>query len=85
MSLLFAREFGLALLTLAAGLFVAWARVYLGVHFPADMLGAMGVAVLAYAGLTPVWRMTGDTVTQFAERLYRSVMAQPISRGWVRR
>jgi undecaprenyl-diphosphatase len=84
-SLLFAREIGLAVLTLAAGLCVAWARVYLGVHFPADMLGAMGVAVLAYAGFTPVWRKTGDTITQFAERLYRSVMAQPISRGWVRR
>ena len=24
---------------------VAWARIYLGVHFPFDMLGALGVAV----------------------------------------
>lgn len=26
---------------------VAWARVYLGVHFPLDMLGAFGVALVA--------------------------------------
>ena len=30
---------------LAASLPVAWARIYLGVHFPFDMLGALSVAV----------------------------------------
>ena len=30
---------------LAASLPVAWARIYLGVHFPFDMLGALGVAL----------------------------------------
>lgn len=35
------------------GLGVAWARVYLGVHFPADMAGSAAVS-LAMAGLAPV-------------------------------
>ena len=34
---------------LALGLGVAWARIYLGVHFPLDMIGAAAVAVCAAA------------------------------------
>ena len=39
------RSLGVGLLLL--GGVVAWARVYLGVHFPLDMLGAFGVALVA--------------------------------------
>ena len=39
------RRLGLGLSLL--GLPIAWARIYLGVHFPIDMLGAIGVAVCA--------------------------------------
>lgn len=39
------RSLGVGLLFL--GGVVAWARVYLGVHFPLDMLGAFGVALVA--------------------------------------
>lgn len=39
------RRWGFALLSLGIG--AAWSRVYLGVHFPLDMLGAFGVASLA--------------------------------------
>ena len=35
----------LAGVLLAISPLVAWARIYLGVHFPFDMLGALGVAV----------------------------------------
>ncbi len=33
--------------TLLLGFAVAWSRIYLGVHFPLDMLGALGVAAFA--------------------------------------
>ena len=39
------RGLGLALALL--GLPIAWGRIYVGVHFPIDMVGAMGVAALA--------------------------------------
>ena len=39
------RRWGAALLLL--GFAVAWSRIYLGVHFPLDMLGAFGVAAFA--------------------------------------
>ena len=39
------RRWGVALMLL--GFAVAWSRIYLGVHFPLDMLGAFGVAACA--------------------------------------
>ena len=39
------RRWGVALVLL--GFAVAWSRIYLGVHFPLDMLGAFGVAAFA--------------------------------------
>lgn len=38
--------YGVAAVLLALGLGVAWARIYLGVHFPLDMLGALIVALV---------------------------------------
>jgi len=32
---------------IAAGMVVAWSRIYIGVHFPADMLGSFIVSLLA--------------------------------------
>lgn len=45
----------LGAVVLALGLGVAWSRIYLGVHFPLDMIGAFGVAVAA----TLLVRMVG--------------------------
>ncbi len=84
-SLLLGRERLLGLLTLAAGLGVAWARIFLGLHFPLDMLGAVGLACFSYVALAPLWRHTGERLTRFVERLYRRFMARPITQGWIRR
>lgn len=64
-----------AILVLLAGVSVAWARVFLGVHFPLDMAGAVVVAALAYVTVTPLWRKTGGPMTNLAERLYRKGLA----------
>lgn len=85
MSLLFGRKALLGAVTLAAGLCVAWARVFLGVHFPLDMLGSVGVACFSYAVVSPIWRHAGNQVTECIEKLYRNIMARPIAWGLVRR
>lgn len=82
-SLLFSGETVPAAVTLAVSLCVAWSRVLGGVHFSMDMLGALGVAAVTCAVTVPVWAKIGNAITQLAERLYHSVMAQPIARGWV--
>ncbi|WP_213307045.1 phosphatase PAP2 family protein [Paraburkholderia sacchari] len=72
------------LLALVAGVAIAWARVFLGVHFPFDMIGAFVVSCLVYAVITPVWNAYGVAFTQFAVTLYRSLLALPIRQGWLR-
>lgn len=66
------------------GAAVAWSRIYLGVHFPLDMLGAVAVVAVAYVGATLLWNPRARHWTGQMERLYRFVLARPISLGWVR-
>jgi undecaprenyl-diphosphatase len=68
----------------AIGLCVAWARIFLGVHFPLDMLAAVGVAAAMYALFTPVWNRLGHRATLLVEQVYGRAMAWPISRHWIR-
>jgi undecaprenyl-diphosphatase len=78
-----AKRFGRSLLPLA--FVVAWARVFLGVHWPMDMLGALAVALgvtwLFHARLLDTLCAV-STVSLGA--LYRRLLARPIARGWLR-
>ncbi|MFZ6674484.1 undecaprenyl-diphosphatase [Undibacterium sp. Xuan67W] len=67
-----------------AGTLVAWSRIFLGVHFPLDMLGAVVVSGLAWIGIKLIWSRVGDPLTQWSEQIYRAVLAPLISRGWIR-
>lgn len=66
------------------GVPVAWARIYLGVHFPLDMLGAALVA------LSSAWLILGEEHRFIAPLMrlllpgYRTMFAGLIWRGWVR-
>lgn len=85
LTLLFGGAFRLAAAVLTTGLAVAWARVFVGVHFPLDMVGAVAVASAACIVTLPIWKIGGEAVTNYAERMYRKVFARPIASGWVRR
>lgn len=78
-----ARRIGLMLLPLS--LVVAWSRVYLSVHWPKDMAGALvmsaSMALLVY---TPAVRSACAQLLPSMENLYRRVLAVPIGRGWLR-
>jgi undecaprenyl-diphosphatase len=78
-----AKRFGRSLLPLA--FVVAWARVFLGVHWPMDMVGALAVAL----GVTLLFQarlLDGlcALLTASMGALYRRVLARPIARGWLR-
>jgi membrane-associated phospholipid phosphatase len=71
-------------LTLTAGLLVAWARVFLGIHFPLDMIGATAVACVAYTLIAPFWHFAGGGV-RCVIVAYGRIIARPIDMGWLRR
>jgi undecaprenyl-diphosphatase len=78
-----ARRFGLSMLPLA--LVVAWARVFLGVHWPMDMLGAVVVALgVALLFQSAAATRLCDTLAAALATLYRRLLATPIARGWLR-
>lgn len=66
-----------------AGLSVAWSRIYLGVHFPLDMVGAAVFAFVS-ASLCMLGRMwLIDPIFPWAAALHRKLFGPLISRGWV--
>lgn len=83
LTLLLARVRWYGMLMLVAGIAVAWARVYIGVHFPFDMAGAVVVACVAFVVVTPLWSSAGEAVTSGLVVVYRKVLAWPIQRGWI--
>jgi len=75
---------GLGLVVAVVGLPMAWARIFLGVHYPLDMAGAATVALLsawltsrvAHWYLAPAYRL--------AMRIHRKLFGILIDYGWVR-
>lgn len=69
---------------IALGLPVAWARIYLGVHFPLDMVGAALVGVMsAWLSFREARRFV-EPLYCLATRLHRHLFGPLIRRGWFR-
>ena len=66
------------------GLPVAWARIYLGVHFPLDMVGAALVAASSAYLCLREERWFLERAYGWTSAAYRQFFALPIRRGWVR-
>ncbi|MGC5699414.1 undecaprenyl-diphosphatase [Pseudomonas sp. NFXW11] len=74
------RKTGLVLLALA--LLVSWARVYLGVHFPLDILGGclVGLFSACMVHLTLAWREFDQRLLAIVEGAYLRLLAS-VRRG----
>lgn len=59
---------------MAFGVGVAWARIYLGVHFPLDMAGALLVATTASLPVVPVRPLIDRMLTPAIIRLYEGTV-----------
>ena len=73
---------GILLLIVAAG--IAWSRVYLGVHWPLDMVGGFLLGLVGCLFAQLVWNLFGDIIATKLTRLYRFLFAFPIRKGWVK-
>ncbi|MDX3929972.1 MAG: undecaprenyl-diphosphatase [Shinella sp.] len=64
-----------------AGIVVAWSRIYLGIHFPLDMVGAFTLAIIVTWAALAFDRLCGLKVTQLLERAFDQAVIRPIN--WV--
>lgn len=83
-TLLFNRQRLPGTLALGIAIAVAWARVFVGVHYPFDVIGAACVGWLAYLLTTPLWQRVGAPLSGRLIAAYRLLLARPIARGWIR-
>lgn len=83
-SYLFSAQRKLGVFLLIMAWLVAWSRVYLGVHFPLDMLGAFLLAFsLNFFGLK-LWNLYKDTIMQWALTLHFYLFKPLIQKGYIK-
>ncbi len=76
------RAVGLSLSVL--GIAVAWARIYLGVHFPLDMAGAAVLALACSEAIAGRRESFVEPPFEWACAAHRTLLSPLIRRGWVR-
>ncbi|CAM5205011.1 Undecaprenyl-diphosphatase OS=Castellaniella defragrans OX=75697 GN=HNR28_000082 PE=4 SV=1 [Castellaniella defragrans] len=74
----------LGALMAVSGLAIAWARIYLGVHFPLDMAGAAGVAAACAWLVRALARWYLDPLYRLALSIYRTLFGGLIRKGLIR-
>ena len=83
-SYLFSAQRKLGVFLLIMAWLVAWSRVYLGVHFPLDMLGAFLLAfALNFFGLK-LWNLYKDKIMEGALTLHFYLFKPLIQKGYIK-
>ncbi|ENU99396.1 hypothetical protein F969_01578 [Acinetobacter variabilis] len=63
---------------------VAWSRVYVGVHFPIDMLGAFLIALAVNLAGLPLWWKYENKIMSFIFSIHQFLFKPFIRMGWIK-
>ncbi|MEN8425792.1 undecaprenyl-diphosphatase [Acinetobacter sp. ACNIH3] len=63
---------------------VAWSRIYVGVHFPIDMLGAFLIALVVNLAGLPLWWKYENKIMSFIFSIHQFLFKPFIRMGWVK-
>lgn len=74
----------LGVITLILGTCIGLARVYVGIHYPFDLLAAMATAGLAVSLLLQFKPLIERKLLPLAEYVYRKLFFVPIKMNWVK-
>ena len=63
---------------------VAWSRVYVGVHFPIDMVGAFVIALAVNLAGLPLWWKYENKIMSFIFSIHQFLFKPFIRMGWIK-
>ncbi|WWO96018.1 MAG: undecaprenyl-diphosphate phosphatase [Candidatus Dasytiphilus stammeri] len=66
------------------GIVVAWSRIYLGLHWPLDMIIALFVGLIGCGLSQYIWDICGIKLFHWILKIYRYCFAFPIRKGWIK-
>lgn len=81
---LFSHQKKIGYLFLILAWLVAWSRVYLGVHFPLDMLGAFTLGLALNLLGWSVWEKYGNHLVNRVLAAYQYIFSSLIKKGYIR-
>lgn len=83
-SYLFSKQKNIGYIFLGLAFLVAWSRIYVGVHYPLDMVGALSIALLLNITGISLWKRYSDFIVSIILKVYLTIFAGLIKKGYIR-
>lgn len=84
LSYIFSKQFKWGCFLLMGAFMVAWARIYVGVHFPLDMLGGLILALVTNVLFIFIWPLLNVQAMNVLLKIYQRIFSAWINKGIIR-